>query len=125
MHVEDEAVLEKTSYSPNFEVSREFHSGSIAADPNYSDDCFVIVPTTFKPDIVGEYDLVVYTDDASATLEQLPKSTWHETSARGEWVGRSAGGSRNHPSWVCNPLYSLQAHSALHSPSTNNPCTHA
>ena len=34
VHVEDEAVLEKTSYSPNFEVSREFHSGSIAADPN-------------------------------------------------------------------------------------------
>jgi len=30
------------------------------------------------------------------------------TFSQGEWVGKSAGGSRNHPSWVRNPLYTLR-----------------
>lgn len=109
VHVEDADVLKKTSYSPNFEVSRQFHTSQLELCSKYSPDTFIIVPTTFKPDVTGDYHLVVYTDDNAATLTPLADSTWHKTSARDEWRGRSAGGSRNHPSWVRNPLYSLRA----------------
>ena len=36
-------------------------------------------------------------------------ASWALREVRGEWRGRSAGGCRNYPSWVMNPLYSLRA----------------
>jgi hypothetical protein len=109
LHVKDEAVLEKTSYVPTAEVGREFHVSALPADPRYPQDSFVIVPTTFRPGMRGEYEVVVYTDDEAATLRPLPDTSWHHTAAKGEWAGKSAGGSRNNPSWVRNPLYSVRS----------------
>ena len=109
LHVRDEDVIEKTPYVPIFEVGREFHVKDLPADPKYPADTFIIVPTTYQPGMRAEYDLVVYTDDEAASLRPLPDSTWHASSAKGEWVGKSAGGSRNNPSWVRNPLYLVRA----------------
>jgi hypothetical protein len=51
----------------------------------------------------------VYSDDPSASLDLISPASWALREVRGEWRGRSAGGCRNYPSWVMNPLYSLRA----------------
>ena len=53
--------------------------------------------------------MVVYSDDPSASLDLISPASWALREVRGEWRGRSAGGCRNYPSWVMNPLYSLRA----------------
>lgn len=127
LDVKEEAVLEKTSYVATAEVAREFHGKYVPADPRYPQDSFVIVPTTFKPGMHSGYELVVYTDDEAATLRPLPDTSWHHTAAKGEWAGKSAGGSRNNPSWVRNPLYSVRSsrdalvHIFLRQPSLPDP----
>ena len=63
----------------------------------------------YEPAKLGEYVLVVYSDDPSASLDLISPASWALREVRGEWRGRSAGGCRNYPSWVMNPLYSLRA----------------
>eukprot|EP00326_Haptolina_ericina_P017859 CAMPEP_0181188124 /NCGR_PEP_ID=MMETSP1096-20121128/10941_1 /TAXON_ID=156174 ORGANISM="Chrysochromulina ericina, Strain CCMP281" /NCGR_SAMPLE_ID=MMETSP1096 /ASSEMBLY_ACC=CAM_ASM_000453 /LENGTH=654 /DNA_ID=CAMNT_0023277149 /DNA_START=449 /DNA_END=2414 /DNA_ORIENTATION=+ len=99
--VNETDVVDKTSYTNSFEVGREFISEG-GGD-------YVIVPTTFEPSKVGEYHLVVYTDDASASMQKIEPSGWHVQSGKGEWVERSAGGCRNYATWVRNPLFKLRA----------------
>lgn len=108
VHLHEEAIIEKTPYSPNFEVAREFVSDSAST--------FVVVPSTYLPDMVGDFQLVVFTDDERASLYPLPAAGWQQQQLSGEWRGRSAAGSRNSASWVYNPLYSLRCSrdSALH-----------
>ena len=48
--------------------------------------------------------LIRYTDDERAQLRRIEPSTWHHHELAGEWAGSSAGGCRNHASWVCNPI---------------------
>lgn len=114
LEIAEEDEMDKTSYSAAFEVGREFVSDEDAAtrlgpESTYAPNDFVIVPSTYEPGKTGSYELAVYTDDADATLTLLPVASWQRQHARGEWRGRSAGGSRNHPSWVRNPLYSLSS----------------
>ena len=66
-------MVECTQYTLHFETSREFISDEGGA--------FVVVPTTFEPNQLGEYELHVYTDDADAQLAPLPATTWQ---ARGQ-----------------------------------------
>ena len=94
-------MVEKTPYSAGFEMSREMTSDGAKA--------YCIVPTTYEPAKLGEYVLVVYSDDPNASLDLISPASWALREVRGEWRGRSAGGCRNYPSWVMNPLYSLRA----------------
>jgi len=102
LRIDEDDVVERTQYTLNYEVSREFISEAGGA--------FVIVPTTFEPSQPGEYELHVYTDDPDAQLSPLPATTWQARGPiKGEWRGRGSGGCRNYPSWVLNPIYQIKA----------------
>ena len=80
-----------------------------AAPPRISDPRPPPHSSRYEPAKLGEYVLVVYSDDPSASLDLISPASWALREVRGEWRGRSAGGCRNYPSWVMNPLYSLRA----------------
>jgi len=127
-------VVEKTPYSAGFEMSREMTSDgaksycivpttyvprrerasnsaerSHTPPPPASDPRPPPLSSRYEPAKLGEYVLVVYSDDPSASLDLISPASWALREVRGEWRGRSAGGCRNYPSWVMNPLYSLRA----------------
>ena len=105
LRVDEDDVEERTQYTLNYEVAREF----IAAEGG----AFVIVPTTFEPGKLGPYTLKVFTDDQRAQLAPLPSSgpgAWHQhPPLKGRWTKGTSGGCRNYPSWVLNPMYKLRA----------------
>ena len=126
-------MVEKTPYSAGFEMSREMTSDGAKSycivpttyvkpregvelggeEPHAATSRFR-PPTSplssrYEPAKLGEYVLVVYSDDPSASLDLISPASWALREVRGEWRGRSAGGCRNYPSWVMNPLYSLRA----------------
>jgi len=100
LHVDEDQLVEKTTYTLAFEAAREMIT------PKAED--FVITPTTFEANRDGEYELVVWTNDPSATLSPLDLKAWQRQPAHGDWDRRSAGGSRNYYSWVNNPLFALR-----------------
>jgi len=116
--VTEEEVIDKTSYTNNMEVAREFIAGQLSdGRPDGRPDGtrhYVVVPTTYEPAKHGEYSVVVYTDDERATLKKMEPSGWHTQESKGEWTERSAGGSRNYPTWVRNPLFKLRASRTAH-----------
>ena len=80
-----------------------------AAPPAFPTPALPPHSSRYEPAKLGEYVLVVYSDDPSASLDLISPASWALREVRGEWRGRSAGGCRNYPSWVMNPLYSLRA----------------
>ena len=126
-------MVEKTPYSAGFEMSREMTSDGAKAycivpttcvprterASNSAEEPRAAPPASdprppphssrYEPAKLGEYVLVVYSDDPSASLDLISPASWALREVRGEWRGRSAGGCRNYPSWVMNPLYSLRA----------------
>ena len=116
LHVESDDIVDKTLFSPTFEVAAEFYTEHPKIKPKCPDYSYIIVPSTYDPGMddptkQGDFELVVYTDDARASLHRIEPSTWHFQELNGEWSThlRSAGGCRNYPSWVLNPLYTLRA----------------
>lgn len=101
-------VVDKTKFVPSVEVAAEFYHDEPGGG------LFVVVPSTFEPGELGDYELIVYTDDEAASLRRIEPSTWHLQEAKGEWTRTTAGGCRNNPTWVRNPLYSVRATRASH-----------
>jgi len=101
LHVGAEAEIDKTAYTTFMEIGREFVSAGGGS--------YLVVPTTWMPSKLSDYSLALFTDDPTTTLQRLSHSGYHEHEARGEWLARSSGGSRNHTTWVLNPLYKLRA----------------
>ena len=99
--LDPDSVVDKTAYVPNYEVAAEFYT------PNAN--VYVVVPSTFDPGQLSDFELVVYTDDERASLTRVEPSSWHTLHAAGDWTKATAGGCRNHPTWVRNPLYQVRA----------------
>jgi Calpain large subunit, domain III len=65
---------------------------------------YVIVPCTFDRGQESQFKLEVFSEtDVKMHVLKDPQ----EVAVRGEWVGSSAGGCVNHPSWRSNPQYFL------------------
>lgn len=114
LHVEGDEIVDKTQFTAAFEVAAEFYSEEMLE--RAPDRSYIVVPSTFEPGIDdpskhGDFELMVYTDDDRARLTRIEPSTWHVQTLSGEWSTQygSAGGCRNYPSWVQNPLYALRA----------------
>lgn len=114
LHIDADDIIDKTQFTPAFETAAEFYSEEhLEKAPSQS---YIIVPSTFEPGIhdvskQGDYELMVYTDDDRASLVRIEPSTWHLQELTGEWspTQGTAGGCRNYPTWVKNPLYTLRA----------------
>ena len=118
LHIEDEEIVDRTQFSPAYEAAAEFFSDDQATIDKAPERSYVIVPSTYEPGIdpinpskYGDFELLVFTDDERASLQRIEPSTWHFQTISGEWseMARTAGGCRNHATWVRNPLYTLRA----------------
>ena len=65
---------------------------------------YVIVPCTFDPGHEGEFKLEIFCD---SDVRLKPLKSTQEVALKGEWVGPSAGGCLNHPTWRNNPQFFL------------------
>jgi hypothetical protein len=63
---------------------------------------YILFPSTFQPKQESKFWLTIYSEEA---LDCQPLSPNPETSVRGEWAEKTAGGSFNHSTWVENPKY--------------------
>ena len=114
LHVEAEEIVDKTLFTPSFEAAAEFFSEEhLLVAPERS---YIVVPSTYEPGLDdpskhADFCLKVYTDDDRAAFGRIEPSTWHHLELSGEWSNhaKTAGGCRNYPSWVLNPLYQLRA----------------
>ena len=116
LHIEPDDIVDKTLFAPTFEVAAEFYTETPSIRQRCPDYSYIIVPSTYDPGIhdptrQGDFELMVYTDDPRAQLRRIEPSTWHHQELMGEWSThlKTAGGCRNYPSWVLNPLYTLRA----------------
>jgi len=65
---------------------------------------YVIVPCTFDPGFESEFKLEIF-GDSDIRLKALKSRK--EVELQGEWLGATAGGCINHPTWRNNPQYFL------------------
>ena len=91
--------IAKSRYSPTRDQTLEF---AIEANQNY-----IIIPTTFEPGVLGEFELLVYVQNGAEVVTELVKEPEGMLMQTGEWKGLSAGGCTNHGSWIHNPQFSV------------------
>jgi hypothetical protein len=68
---------------------------------------YCIVPCTYEAHQLGDFELVVYSTDATARLEPFVRDWAHKRVVKGRWSGASAGGSPNHDTFCNNPQFLL------------------
>lgn len=73
---------------------------------NLSSGTYVLIPCTFEPNIEGRYLLSVAGPEGLSV--KLISEQWSCTTVEGEWRGPTAGGCRNHATWVNNLQYQLK-----------------
>ena len=103
--IEGDDVVDSTPFIPYREV--QCNTMDEADDkPLEPGKRYVICPSTFKPGMVGEFRLIVYT---TKPLDQPPEllPRLHELTVRGSWTERTAGGCRNYVTWRKNDQYLL------------------
>lgn len=72
-----------------------------------SDKPFILVPSTFEPNIERRFMLLIQSTNKSAISGLQSCISWKESKITGTWGGISAGGCRNHPTWRNNPMVML------------------
>jgi uncharacterized lipoprotein NlpE involved in copper resistance len=65
---------------------------------------YVIIPCTFDPGFENDFKIEIFGD---SDIRLRPLRSQKEVSVHGEWLGPSAGGCINHPTWRNNPQYFL------------------
>eukprot|EP01104_Vermistella_antarctica_P017297 TRINITY_DN6101_c0_g1_i1.p1 TRINITY_DN6101_c0_g1~~TRINITY_DN6101_c0_g1_i1.p1 ORF type:complete len:869 (+),score=173.02 TRINITY_DN6101_c0_g1_i1:217-2823(+) len=78
----------------------------IELEPNVA---YVVIPCTFEPGQEGSFSMAFSSPDGNLKIAGLsPETEWKFCAGQGEWEGETAGGCRNHKSWVCNPQFMLR-----------------
>ncbi|KAL6076589.1 Constitutive triple response 4 [Balamuthia mandrillaris] len=71
---------------------------------------YVIIPCTFYPNHVGRFSLSVSAHTNIGPTDLILKEckdSWKKIKAVGKWEGDTAGGCRNHRSWLKNPQFGV------------------
>ena len=93
--VTDEEIVHKMTYLNMRTVAADFK-----LEPGAH---YVLMPSTFEPNVCMPYTLEFYADE-DIVVKRIAEP--EEKSIQGEWKGKTAGGSVNHPAtWKNNPQY--------------------
>jgi hypothetical protein len=90
-----------------FEYSRE-----VAVDAKLDAGIYVIVPSTYHPDLLSSFTLRVFVENKPFTITAMPSEgdCYSSHIVSGEWIAnQNAGGCMNTARWVENPQYVLKA----------------
>ena len=66
---------------------------------------YVIIPCTYKPGEEHDWTFVVACDSAVTLSPTPPAGSWNHVSVSGSWTEDTAGGCRNHSTFLTNPQY--------------------
>ncbi|KAM9983360.1 hypothetical protein ACTFIY_000093 [Dictyostelium cf. discoideum] len=69
---------------------------------------YIVIPSTYDHGIEGAFHLTLFTDDKNATFQPLTNAFQEVEQVKGTWVGKSAGGSPNQPTFFNNPQFHLK-----------------
>ena len=76
-------------------------------EPLADDSPFVLCPSTFEPNKLGRFRIIILTEHPLAQLPtEIPKLT--ELRREGRWLSHNAGGCRNYVTWRKNEQYLLR-----------------
>ena len=76
-------------------------------EPLADDSPFVLCPSTFEPNKLGHFRIIILTEHPLAQLPtEIPKLT--ELRREGRWLSHNAGGCRNYVTWRKNEQYLLR-----------------
>lgn len=94
----DEDVIAKCKFLAGKSVSMDIELPQ-------SQHPFIIVPCTFDPHVERRWTFQISSETAPVTLAPFDDQThgWSHGDARGEWTADTAGGCKNHTTFVNNP----------------------
>ncbi|EGC33536.1 hypothetical protein DICPUDRAFT_36556 [Dictyostelium purpureum] len=69
---------------------------------------YIVIPSTYDHGVEGAFHLTLFTDDKQASFAPLTEGFAEVEQVKGTWVGKSAGGSPNQPTFFNNPQFHLK-----------------